>query len=196
MSRRKEDPGLTRREFLRMGVRGGALLGAAAAAGGFAYAGRRGHTVWQIDPSKCIQCGNCATYCVLDPSAVKCVHSYEICHYCDRCFAYFQPLADETQEGAENQLCPTGAIRRKYVEGEEGGEKKFEYGIEEELCIGCGKCIQGCNASGLGAMYLQVRHDRCANCNHCAIAAACPADAFVRVPAGRPYLLKDEGKGT
>ena len=34
-------------------------------------------------------------------------------------------------------------------------------------------------------------HDRCLNCNECSIAVACPSRAFVRVPAGSPYLLKD-----
>ena len=35
-----------------------------------------------------------------------------------------------------------------------------------------------------------VRHDRCVNCNECAIAQVCPADAFVRLPASDPYILK------
>jgi hypothetical protein len=34
-----------------------------------------------------------------------------------------------------------------------------------------------------------VRHNYCVDCNECAIAAQCPADAFVRVPADEPYLL-------
>jgi electron transport complex protein RnfB len=39
---------------------------------------------------------------------------------------------------------------------------------------------------------LQVRHDRCKNCNTCRIAEACPAQAFVRVPEESPYLLKEK----
>jgi len=35
--------------------------------------------VWQIDPHKCTQCGQCETHCVLKPSAAKCMHSYEMC---------------------------------------------------------------------------------------------------------------------
>jgi electron transport complex protein RnfB len=35
-----------------------------------------------------------------------------------------------------------------------------------------------------------VRHDRCKNCNECSIAAACPSQAYKRVPADQPYLLK------
>jgi len=44
-------------------------------------------------------------------------------------------------------------------------------------------------------MYLQVRHDRCTNCNECGIARVCPAQAYRRVPANHPYLLRgDEAK--
>ncbi len=87
---------------------------------------------------------------------------------------------------AENQLCPTGAIERRFVE-----DPYYQYSIDEPLCIGCGKCVEGCEAFGNGSLFLQIRHDRCVNCNQCSIAAACPSDAFVRVPASKPYLLKD-----
>ncbi len=86
---------------------------------------------------------------------------------------------------AENQLCPTGAIRRKFVE-----EPYYEYTIDHELCIGCGKCVKGCNTFGNGSLYLQVDHSVCLNCNDCAIARTCPSDAFVRVPAKQAYLPK------
>ncbi|MCK5682539.1 4Fe-4S binding protein, partial [bacterium] len=65
--------------------------------------------VWQIDPSKCVQCGNCATSCVLNISAVKCVHRFDRCGYCKLCFGYFQPGAKELNEATENQVCPTNA---------------------------------------------------------------------------------------
>jgi electron transport complex protein RnfB len=141
--------------------------------------------VWQIDPYKCVACGNCATYCVLEESAVKCVHAHEICGYCKICFGFFEPEPFAITEGAENQLCPTGALLRKYVE-----DPYYEYTIDESLCNGCGKCVKGCNAFGNGSLSLQVRHDRCVNCNECAIAAACPSGAFQRVPADHPYILK------
>ncbi len=82
-------------------------------------------------------------------------------------------------------MCPLGAIQRRFIE-----EPYFEYTIDETLCVGCGKCVKGCNAFGNGSLYLQVRHDRCVNCNDCAIARACPAGAFRRVPASRPYRMK------
>ncbi len=185
----EEQDRLTRRQFLSTGLRTAAAVGLGGAAGAAALAARGGGTVWQIDPAKCIQCGNCATYCVLQPSAVKCVHSFEICGYCVRCFGFFEPQAGTFDEGAENQLCPTGAIQRNFIE-----EERYEYRIDEKLCIGCGKCVKGCNAFGNGAFYLQVRHDRCVHCNECSIAAACPSGAFVRLPAGSPYLLKDEAQ--
>ncbi len=139
--------------------------------------------VWQIDPKKCVQCGLCATACVLNPSAVKCVHDFEACGYCNLCFGYFQPGATQLTENAENQLCPTGALQRRFVE-----EPFFEYTVNEALCIGCGKCVKGCNLFGNSSFFLQVRHDLCKNCNECSIAKVCPGNAFVRVPARKAYL--------
>ncbi|MFW6125227.1 MAG: 4Fe-4S binding protein [Pirellulales bacterium] len=147
--------------------------------------------VWQLDPNKCIACGNCATYCVLDESAAKCVHSFPMCGYCKLCTGFFEPDPMNLDAGAENQLCPTGAIIRKFVE-----DPYFEYHIDEQLCIGCGKCVKGCSTFGNGSLYLQVLHDRCVNCNECAIGVACPSDAFRRVPADRPYLLKTRQEST
>lgn len=142
-------------------------------------------TVWQLDPAKCIQCGQCATHCVLPQSAVKCVHRYERCGYCKLCFGFFIPGAANLTSAAENQICPTAAIKRKFIE-----DPYYEYTIDEPLCIGCGRCVKGCGAFGNGSLVLQVRHDRCVNCNDCAIARNCPAGAFSRVPADQPYLFK------
>jgi electron transport complex protein RnfB len=143
--------------------------------------------VWQIDPFKCVQCGRCADECVMTPSAVKCVHAYDLCGYCDLCGGYLKPDSNARSTAAENQLCPTAAIKRKFIE-----EPYFEYEIDEKLCIGCAKCVAGCTSFGNGSLHLQVRHDRCKNCNDCAIARLCPADAFVRVPADTPYLIKGD----
>jgi len=149
---------------------------------------RRVEMVWQIDPWKCTQCGRCATECVLSPSAVKCVHDFAMCGYCKLCFGFFQTNPISLDTGAENQMCPTGAIKREFIE-----DPYHEYKIDEDLCIGCGKCVEGCNQFGNGALYLQLRHDRCLNCNECAAAVACPADAFIRLPADRPYVIKHKG---
>lgn len=144
-----------------------------------------GNIVWQLDPEKCVQCGQCATNCVLSPSAVKCVHTYSICGYCKLCFGFFQPGPQILDEAAENQLCPVGAIGRKYVE-----EPYFEYTIDESLCVGCSKCVKGCNTFGNGSLQLQVRHDRCVNCNECSIARNCPADAYLKVPLDEFNLMR------
>jgi electron transport complex protein RnfB len=179
-----------RRDFLKDGMRV-AGLAALGTAGGF-LAGRQGHsqeTLWQIDPNKCMACENCATHCVLDESAVKCMQFFDMCGYCEICTGYFDPSYVELTTAAENQMCPTGAVVRTFVE-EKAGQKFFEYTIDEAACIGCGKCVQGCALMN-GSLYLQVNHDRCLDCNECAIAVACPTQAFERVPREQPYRLKD-----
>ena len=144
--------------------------------------------VWQLDPELCVQCEGCAENCVKGTSAVKCVHAFDICGYCQLCFGYFPPEAEALDEAAENQVCPTGAIARRFLE-----EPYFEYVVDEALCFGCGKCVKGCSAFGNGSLHLQVRHDLCLNCNECSIARSCPASAFRRVPASSPYLIKGGG---
>jgi Na+-translocating ferredoxin:NAD+ oxidoreductase subunit B len=180
---------VSRRSVLKAGAVAAGLVGVGAAGIILSQRARTDGLVWQIDPEKCIQCGQCATYCVLRPSAVKCVQAYSICGYCELCFAYappgFEPDPGAQSPGAEAQLCPTGAILRKWVEG-----THYEYSIDESLCIGCGKCIKGCNKFGNGSLFLQTRHNRCLNCDECSIAVACPSDAFRRIPATDPYLLK------
>jgi electron transport complex protein RnfB len=128
---------------------------------------------WQIDPELCTHCGRCETACVMPTSAVKCVHEVKVCGYCDLCGGYYRTNAKELNTAAENQLCPTGAIQRKFVE-----EPYFEYSINEDLCIACGKCAKGCNAFGNGSLYLQIKQDLCKNCNECHISKACPAGAI------------------
>jgi electron transport complex protein RnfB len=177
--------GVSRRRFVRDGAQAAALTGLGALAGLFVSRGRARGTVWQIDPAKCLRCDRCATHCVLEQSAVKCVHAHAICGYCQLCTGYFEPEPNALNTGAENQLCPTAAIKRSFVE-----DPYYEYAIDEQLCIGCAKCVEGCNRFGNGSLFLQVRHDRCVNCNECAISKVCPGDAFRRVPAGAPYLLK------
>ncbi len=178
-----------RREFIQNGMRLTLGLSLAGVAGVAAFKAHGDDSVWQIDPFKCVQCGRCADYCVVTPSAVKCVHAYELCGYCDLCGGYLKPDANARSTAAENQLCPTSAIRRKFVE-----DPYFEYEIDEELCIGCAKCVKGCTSFGNGSLHLQVRHDVCVNCNECSIARVCPADAFQRVPASTPYLIKGDFK--
>ena len=178
---------VNRREFLRSGI--GTLAGLTIGGVSSVLMSRSSDDdwVWQIDPNVCVQCEKCSQNCVLPHSAVKCVHSYSMCGYCDLCSGYLEPGAKTRDTSAENQLCPTGAISRKYIE-----DPYFEYSIDEKLCIACGKCVKGCGAFGNGSLYLQVRHDRCKNCNICSIGRQCPSQAFRRVPASKPYILRGE----
>ena len=179
------DSSVTRRQFFRDGFRLAAMTGVGSLVGVVASRTTGKDLVWQIDPARCLRCDQCAKACVLEQSAVKCVHAHAICGYCELCTGYFVPDPNALNTAAENQLCPTAAIKRSYVE-----DPYYEYVIDEALCIGCGKCVEGCNRFGNGSLFLQVRHDRCVNCNECSIARVCPGDAFRRVPADHPYLLK------
>lgn len=178
---------LKRMQFIQTGFRrlSAVVLGFVGVAA--ARGARKDNTVWQIDPRKCTKCEHCATDCVVSPSAVKCVQDYPICGYCRLCFGYFKPNAPELTAAAENQLCPTGAIERLFVE-----DPYWEYNIIEDTCIGCAKCVDACELFGNASFYLQVRHNLCVNCNNCSIAMQCPADAWERVPVGQPYLIKGQ----
>lgn len=183
----KKSKSQSRRNFIQNGVRASLLL----SLGTVSIAALKKVTtddyVWQIDPFKCTQCGRCATDCVMAPSAVKCLHAFDLCGYCDLCGGYLKPDANKQSTAAENQLCPTAAIERRFIE-----EPYFEYHIDEELCIGCGKCVAGCTSFGNGSMHLQIIHDICLNCNECSIARVCPSDAISRVKASEAYKVKGD----
>ena len=176
---------MSRREFLRLGLGILSGLGFTGISGYALSRSVRSDMVWQIDPDVCVQCGNCRIMCVLSPSAVKAVHAYDVCGYCDLCSGYLRQGARKLDTSAESRLCPTGAIRRTFIE-----DPYYEYVVQEERCIACGKCVKGCTAFGNGSLFLQIRHDRCVNCNSCSIARNCPSRAIRRIAAGRPYLLK------
>lgn len=176
---------ITRREFIPEAARGVGLVALSGLLGALSARRSDADTVWQIDPEKCIACEHCATACVLTPSAVKVVHEYRTCGYCRLCFGYFIDQRADDVPAAENQRCPTDAIRRDFVE-----DPYYQYTIDEAKCIGCGLCVKGCKAFGNGSLILQIRHDRCVGCNQCAIANVCPARAVVRVPAQEPYRLR------
>jgi electron transport complex protein RnfB len=182
-----ESANINRRRFINTGMR----LTLALSLGGVGTLAATKTTkhkwVWQIDPFKCQQCGRCADHCVLGPSAVKCVHAFDLCGYCDLCGGYFKPGVRNLTTAAENMLCPTAALERKFIE-----EPFFEYTIDEELCIGCAKCVKGCSAFGNGSLHLQIIHDICKNCNECSISRVCPTDAISRVKGSEPYLVKGD----
>lgn len=181
----KKNNRINRRDFLHTGIRFGIGAGLGAIVVGLTTRSVSGKTIWQLDPSKCVQCGNCAKECVLQTSAVKCVHVTDMCGYCDLCSGYLRQGVRDLNTAAENRLCPTNAIVRTFVE-----EPYFEYKIVKELCNGCGKCVKNCGAFGNGSLQLQVQQDLCMNCNQCSIARSCPSQAYSRVGTKTPYLLK------
>ncbi len=181
----------TRRDFLRDGLRAIATLLLGGIVGVVVRKLHARDTVWQLDPNICVQCEKCATECVLSLSAVKAVHAHDMCGHCKLCGGYHRPDAKVQDTAAENQICPTKAIKRTFIE-----DPYYSYRIEEEKCIGCAKCVKGCNAFGNSSLYLQVRHDRCLNCNQCSIAEACPSGAFRQIPAEQAYILKGQQANT
>jgi electron transport complex protein RnfB len=110
-----------------------------------------------------------------------------MCGYCDLCGGYLRQGVKTIGTGAETQLCPTGAIKRQFVE-----EPYFQYTIDEDLCNGCAKCVKGCGDFGNGSLYMQIKQDICVNCNDCSIARTCPSQAISRIPASIGYLQKDK----
>ena len=187
MKKKANNKPIKRREFIESSTRFGIVLGLGGLGGLLADRAMTEEFVWQIDPFECMQCGRCADECVLTPSAVKCVHAFDLCGYCDLCGGYFKPGVMDLNTGAENQLCPTSAIKRSFVE-----DPFFEYTVDEDLCIGCAKCVKGCSAFGNGSLHIQIKQDLCVNCNQCAISVMCPSDAIKRVPASDPYLVKGD----
>ena len=181
----KSETSMTRRGFLGTILRAAALLVIGTGAVGLFRRADRRNLVWQIDPNKCIQCGRCEINCVLTQSAVKCTHDFPLCGYCQRCFGFYTPGARSFETDGVDQLCPVGALHRKLVQ-----DPYFEYAVDKSLCIACGRCVKGCTQFGNGSLYLQAHHDRCLNCNECSIAVNCPSQAWVRVPADHPYVIK------
>lgn len=194
----------TRREVLGHAVRGATLVGIGGLA---AYLVRKASAegVWIIDWEKCVNsrlgavdvaiCDKCATECVLPLSAVRAVNDYARCGRCYICPAYFDIKSAIDGNGLPAQkLCPRDAIRREpigYVDPDDPANNFYEYIIDETLCNGCGKCVMGCKEpAGLGSIRLEVRYDACLDCNRCAIAIACPDEAYDRQP-----LADDEAAG-
>ena len=74
MSLANENNRLDRRKFINKAVRYSISIGICGVGAVLAGRASKEELVWQLDPAKCVQCGRCATNCVLTPSAVKCIH--------------------------------------------------------------------------------------------------------------------------
>jgi len=186
---------ITRRDVLTKAVRGTVLL---ALGGGAAYLVQKAHAqvVWQIDPARCVNsrlgevgveaCNLCTNECVVALSAVRAVNEYSRCGRCNICPAYFNITSAVDEKGLPSEkLCPRDAITRTAIgriDPEDPANNFYEYVIDEAKCDGCGKCVMKCKEPlGLGSIVLRVRYDRCLNCNRCAIAKACPKEAFTQI---------------
>jgi len=192
----------TRREFLGLTARvaGVATIGAVAA--GLTLRADA-DKVWTVRVKTCDGClelnrdpdglSRCATECVLKKSAVKAVNNFDECGYCRTCPGYHDVNSPKDAEGLPaGRVCPYDAITRTpvgVIDPNDPLNQFAEYTIDETKCTGCGKCVIGCEPPmGLGSIKLEVRHNLCVDCNQCAIAVACPVDAFERtaVSARRP----------
>jgi ferredoxin len=184
----------SRRDVLEQLARGATLAGL----GGLAALLVRkasAEGAWQLDPGRCVNsrlgavgvpvCERCATECVLGLSAVRAVNDHSRCGRCYICPAYFDIRSAVNRDGLPSQkLCPRDAIERKpigEIDPRDPANNFYEYVIDEYRCNGCGRCVMGCKEpAGLSSIRLAVRYDLCLDCNRCAIAQACPDDAYDR----------------
>jgi electron transport complex protein RnfB len=136
-------------------------------------------------------CERCSSECVLALSAVRAVNEFSKCGRCYVCPAYFEIRSAVGPDGLPSEkVCPRDAIKREpigWIDPGDPANNFYEYKVDETLCNGCGRCVLECKEpAGLGSIKLEVRHDACLDCNRCAIAQACPEDAFLRLPPAQP----------
>jgi Na+-translocating ferredoxin:NAD+ oxidoreductase subunit B len=177
----------SRREFIERSIRIAGFVGIGGAA---TLLARRaaGNAVFQVDPSRCIGCDLCRTSCVLNHSAVKVVNTFSQCGYCQLCPAYFDVTSQPDEKGhPTGKTCPQDAIKRRIVgkvDEDDPNNNYYEYSIDEALCDGCGKCVKACKPpAGNGSLHLEIRYNRCDECDSCAIQKVCPENAIVRLQA-------------
>jgi electron transport complex protein RnfB len=175
----------TRRQFIDRTCRiaGFVTLGGAA---GLLARRASANSVYQVDPVKCTSCDLCRTSCVLSHSAVKAVNDFEKCGYCMLCPAYMDVTSSPDERGIPTgRVCPQDALKRRVVgtvDADDPNNNYYEYAVDEARCDGCGKCVKAClPPAGNGSLRLEIRYDRCLECNECAIQVACPDRAIVRV---------------
>ena len=184
----------SRREVLGHAARGAALAGLGGLTG-LLWMKANATFAWSIDAHRCINsrlgavggevCERCSTECVLPLSAIRAVNEFKACGRCYICPAYYKITSAVGPDGLPTEkVCPRDAIKREpigWIDPDDPANNFYEYTIDETLCNGCGRCVLECKEpAGLGSIRLEVRHDTCLDCNRCAIAQACPEDAFDR----------------
>jgi Na+-translocating ferredoxin:NAD+ oxidoreductase subunit B len=185
----------SRRQFIDLSFRIAGIAGIGSAAALLAKRAS-GSAVFQVDPAKCAACDLCRTSCVMSHSAVKAVNNFSECGYCQLCPAYYDVASEPDEMGLPTgKTCPQDALKRRVVgkvDEEDPNNNYYEYTIDESLCDGCGKCIKACKPpAGNGSLHLQVRYNRCLECDSCSIQIACPENAIVLVPTpGLPPAKK------
>jgi len=102
------------------------------------------------------------------------------------CPAYMDVTSQPDERGVPTgRICPQDALKRRVVgveDKEDPNNNYYEYAIDEARCDGCGKCVKAClPPAGNGSLRLEIRYDRCVECNECAIQLACPDRAIVRL---------------
>jgi electron transport complex protein RnfB len=190
----------TRREFLDRSARVAGLVTLAGAAGLLARRASA-NAVYQVDPFKCTSFDLCRTACVLSLSAVKAVNDFDKCGYCMLCPAYMDVLSRPDEKGIPTgKVCPQDALKRRVVgrvDTDDPNNNYYEYVVDEARCDGCGKCVKAClPPAGNGSLRLEIRYERCVECNECAIQMVCPDRAIVLVPVPgmAPTSAGAEGK--
>jgi electron transport complex protein RnfB len=188
----------SRREFFDRSLRIAGLIGIGAAAGQLVRRAAS-NTVFQVDPARCAACDLCRTSCVLSHSAVKAVNEFAKCGYCQLCPAYYDVTSQPDEMGLPTgKVCPQDALKRRIVgevDEEDPNNNYYEYTIDESLCDGCGKCVKACKPpAGNGAIRLEVRYERCLECDSCAIQIACPESAIVRLPTPGLPPMEEHGE--
>jgi Na+-translocating ferredoxin:NAD+ oxidoreductase subunit B len=190
----------SRRQFIDRSLRIAGLAGIGGAATLLARRAR-GNAVFQVDPAKCVACDLCRTSCVLSHSAVKAVNIFDKCGYCQLCPAYYDVASQPDEMGLPTgRVCPRDALKRQIVgkvDEKDPNNNYYEYTVDESLCDGCGKCVKACKPpAGNGALHLEVRYNRCLECDSCAIQVVCPESAIVRVatPGLSPAAENEKSK--
>lgn len=188
----------TRRQFIDRSFRVAGFVGIGSAAGLLARRAAA-DTVYQVDPNRCVECDLCRTSCVLSHSAVKAVNDFEKCGYCMLCPAYYDVTSVPDEKGIPlGKVCPRDALKRKVVgkeDAEDPNNSYYEYFVDETLCDGCARCVKAClPPAGNGSLRLEIRYDRCVDCNSCAIAIVCPGAAIIHVATPGVAPLKSSGE--